>query len=59
MRTFEDGKIKADCFSEARLLGFPPGVGVLLITFNRFVISPSFINFKNQLTILQLSQLRR
>ena len=36
MRTFQDGKIKADCFSEKRLLGFPPGVGVLLICFNRF-----------------------
>lgn len=36
MRTHEDGKIKADCFSEKRLLGFPPGVGVLLIMFNRF-----------------------
>ena len=36
MRTGQDGKIKADCFSEKRLLGFPPGVGVLLIMFNRF-----------------------
>jgi linoleate 8R-lipoxygenase/9,12-octadecadienoate 8-hydroperoxide 8R-isomerase len=36
MRTFQDGKIKPDCFSEKRLLGFPPGVGVLLIMFNRF-----------------------
>ena len=36
MRTFKDGKIKADCFSEKRLLGFPPGVGVILIMFNRF-----------------------
>ena len=36
MRTSKDGKIKADCFSEVRLLGFPPGVGVLLIMFNRF-----------------------
>lgn len=36
MRTFVDGKIKPDCFSEARLLFFPPGVGVLLIMFNRF-----------------------
>lgn len=35
MRTFENGKIHPDCFSEKRLLGFPPGVGVLLITFNR------------------------
>lgn len=36
MRTHRDGKIKADCFAEKRLLGFPPGVGVLLIMFNRF-----------------------
>jgi cytochrome P450 len=36
MRTRTDGKIKPDCFSEARLLFFPPGVGVLLIMFNRF-----------------------
>jgi hypothetical protein len=36
MRTFKDGKIKPDCFSEKRILGFPPGVGVLLIFFNRF-----------------------
>lgn len=36
VRTFKDGKLKADCFSEKRILGFPPGVGVLLIMFNRF-----------------------
>ena len=36
MRTGMDGKIKPDCFSEARLLFFPPGVGALLIMFNRF-----------------------
>ncbi|KAL6705548.1 hypothetical protein ACN47E_006665 [Coniothyrium glycines] len=36
MRTFEDGKIKKDCFSEARLGFFPPGVGAMLIMFNRF-----------------------
>ena len=36
MRTHKDGKLLADCFSEKRLLGFPPGVGVLLIMFNRF-----------------------
>jgi cytochrome P450 len=35
MRTFKDGKIKPDCFSETRLLSFPPGVGALLIMFNR------------------------
>ncbi|KAF1830459.1 heme peroxidase [Decorospora gaudefroyi] len=36
MRTFADGKIKPDCFSEARLLFFPPGVGAMLVMFNRF-----------------------
>lgn len=36
MRTHKDGRIKADCFAESRILGFPPGVGVLLIMFNRF-----------------------
>lgn len=36
MRTFKDGKIKPDCFSETRLLTFPPGVGCLLIMFNRY-----------------------
>jgi hypothetical protein len=36
MRTGVDGKIKPDCFSEARLLFFPPGVGAMLIMFNRF-----------------------
>ncbi|OAL49850.1 heme peroxidase [Pyrenochaeta sp. DS3sAY3a] len=36
IRTRRDGKIKPDCFSEARLLFFPPGVGAMLIMFNRF-----------------------
>ncbi|KAI9697077.1 MAG: hypothetical protein M1836_005039 [Candelina mexicana] len=36
IRTFKDGKLKPDCFAEQRLLGFPPGCGVLLIMFNRF-----------------------
>jgi hypothetical protein len=36
MRTFKDGKILPDCFSETRLLSFPPGVGCLLIMFNRY-----------------------
>jgi len=36
MRTFKDGKIKPDCFSESRLLTFPPGVGAILIMFNRY-----------------------
>lgn len=36
MRTLKDGKIKPDCFSETRLLSFPPGVGALLIMFNRY-----------------------
>ena len=36
IRTFKDGKLKVDCFSEPRLLGFPPGCGVLLIMLNRY-----------------------
>ncbi|KAI1417225.1 linoleate diol synthase precursor [Hypoxylon sp. FL1857] len=36
MRTFKDGLLKPDCFSSKNLLGFPPGVGVFLIMFNRF-----------------------
>ena len=36
IRTFRNGKIKPDCFSEKRMLAFPPGVGTLLIMFNRW-----------------------
>ena len=36
VRTFTDGKLKPDTFSEVRVLGFPPGVGTLLVCFNRF-----------------------
>ncbi|EEH45501.2 uncharacterized protein PADG_01651 [Paracoccidioides brasiliensis Pb18] len=36
VRTFKGGKLKPDCFSNKGILGFPPGVGVLLIMFNRF-----------------------
>ncbi|KAJ5815526.1 hypothetical protein N7474_007303, partial [Penicillium riverlandense] len=36
VRTFMDGKLKPDSFSSKRVLGFPPGVGTLLIMFNRF-----------------------
>ncbi|KAE8340946.1 hypothetical protein BDV24DRAFT_151607 [Aspergillus arachidicola] len=36
VRTFKDGKLKPDCFSTKRVLGFPPGIGVILIMFNRF-----------------------
>jgi linoleate 10R-lipoxygenase len=36
IRTFKDGMLKADSFADKRLLGMPPGVGVLLIMFNRF-----------------------
>lgn len=36
VRTMKDGLLKPDTFSEHRLLGFPPGVSALLITFNRF-----------------------
>lgn len=36
IRTFQDGKLKVDCYADKRLLGMPPGVSVLLIFFNRF-----------------------
>lgn len=36
MRTFKDGRIYEDCFSEKRVLGMPPGACVLLVMFNRF-----------------------
>ena len=36
MRTQKDGTLKPDCFADKRILGFPPGVGLLLIMFNRF-----------------------
>jgi len=32
----ENGLLKPDTFAEVRLLGFPPGVAALLVTFNRF-----------------------
>ena len=36
VRTMCDGRLKSDCVSDVRILGFPPGVGALLICFNRF-----------------------
>ncbi|KIV98212.1 hypothetical protein, variant [Exophiala mesophila] len=36
VRTLENGRLKPDCFFDKRILGFPPGVGALLIFFNRF-----------------------
>lgn len=36
IRTFKDGQIKPDTFSEKRLLGFPPGVNVMLVMYSRF-----------------------
>ena len=30
IRTFKDGKLKPDCFSEERILGMPPACGVIL-----------------------------
>ncbi|KAJ9608132.1 hypothetical protein H2200_007120 [Cladophialophora chaetospira] len=36
VRTMRLGRLKPDCFSDVRILGFPPGVGVLLLFFNRF-----------------------
>ncbi|WEW59149.1 hypothetical protein PRK78_004618 [Emydomyces testavorans] len=36
MRTFKDGKLKPDCFSEPRLLALPPACSVILVMLNRF-----------------------
>jgi hypothetical protein len=36
VRAFKDGKLKPDTFPEPRILGQPPGVGALLISFGRF-----------------------
>ncbi|KIW60956.1 hypothetical protein PV05_01130 [Exophiala xenobiotica] len=36
IRTFKDGLLKPDTFSENRILGFPPGVCALVVCFNRF-----------------------
>ncbi|KAF1839413.1 heme peroxidase [Decorospora gaudefroyi] len=36
VRTFKDGRLKADTFAEPRILGQPPGVAALLVSFNRF-----------------------
>lgn len=36
VRTMKDGLLRPDCFSSKRILGFPPGCGVMLIMFNRF-----------------------
>jgi len=36
VRTFINGELKPDTFSERRLLGFPPGVNILLVMYSRF-----------------------
>jgi hypothetical protein len=36
IRLFKDGLLKPDAFTEVRILGQPPGVGALLVSFNRF-----------------------
>ncbi|KAJ9612991.1 hypothetical protein H2200_002932 [Cladophialophora chaetospira] len=36
VRTFKDGLLKPDTYSEKRILGFPPGVSAIVICFNRF-----------------------
>ena len=30
IRTFKDGKLKPDCFSEQRVMGMPPACGIIL-----------------------------
>ncbi|KAF9877234.1 fatty acid oxygenase [Colletotrichum karsti] len=54
MRTGNNGLLKPDTFSSKRVLGFPPGVGVLLIMFNRFhnytATNLAMINENNRFT---------
>lgn len=37
IRTFQDGKLKPDCFAEERLQAFPPACCVLMVMLNRLV----------------------
>ena len=61
VRTFVDGRLKPDTFYEERVLGFPPGIGVLLICFNRFhnyvVGELAAINEGGRFTIPSLSDI--
>ncbi|GME49944.1 Fatty acid oxygenase [Neofusicoccum parvum] len=36
VRTYKDGRLKPDAFSDVRILGQPPGVCALLVAFNRY-----------------------
>lgn len=36
MRLFRDGLLKTDCFASQEAALLPPGVGVLLVLFNRY-----------------------
>ncbi|KAK6337318.1 hypothetical protein TWF730_002723 [Orbilia blumenaviensis] len=57
MRTLQDGKLKADCFSDKRIFGHPPGVGAVLIMFNRWhnyvAQTLADINEHNRFSVLQ------
>lgn len=60
VRTFKDGKLKPDTFAEPRILGQPPGVGALLVSFNRFhnyvVTQLAEINEGNRFTASKLDK---
>lgn len=36
MRRFRDGLLKTDCFASQQAAQLPPGIGVLLVLFNRY-----------------------
>lgn len=59
IRTFQDGKLKPDTFSEKRLQALPAACGVLLVMLNRCVSSADSTSFKSHLLIPrhQVSQL--
>ncbi|OJD23853.1 hypothetical protein ACJ73_04793 [Blastomyces percursus] len=54
VRTFKDGKLKVDSFSDARLIALPPACSVILVMLNRFhnyvVEQLAFINENGRFT---------
>ncbi|KAK9319208.1 fatty acid oxygenase, partial [Lipomyces orientalis] len=63
VRTFKDGLLKPDTFSEIRVLGFPPGVATLLVCFNRFhnyvAMELAEINEGDRFTLLSADRMTR
>lgn len=62
VRTFKVGKLKPDTFAEPRILGQPPGVVALLVSFNRFpnyvVTQLAEINEGSRFTVFKLDMVK-